>query len=265
MRAAWQRAVAEKVMCWVSMRDFADAVETFGAGYGVCRSLMSRHWAVASATGWNRLQCNLKFLALQTIVAGHRKTVPFSLPPDLDAFLRQEAKRTGQSIAHVIRRGLGVGVILQDDSTTLARAVRNVYKRPTEYPISVKIALRESCEATMAAGPGAMLPGDATTIEGYIRRAGPYQVGPSHWAYGPLTRKERGDGFELTVPGEPELERQRVVVQHRNFPMKPAPIELDGRLFWVYTNVDMDARATRVFQENITTIWSDLALDHEDE
>lgn len=198
-------------------------------------------------------------------MAGQRKTVPFSLPPDLDAYLRQAAKRTGQSIAHVIRRGLGVGVILQDDPTTLARAVRDVYKRPTDYPISIKITLRECCEAVMAAAPGAMLPGDADTIEGYIRKAGPYQVGESHWVYGPLTRKDRDEGFDLMVPGEPELQKTRVVFENRSFSMKPAPIELDGRLFWIYTNVEMSARATLLFQKNLTNIWSDIAHWPDDE
>ena len=137
--------------------------------------------------------------------------MPFSLPADLDLYLRQEAQRTGQSIAHVIRRALGVGMPLQDDPATLARAVRDVYTRPNDYPISLKIALREACEAaeeeiTEAIALGRMLPGDAATIDGYVRQVGPYQIGPSHWVYGPLSRKDRGDGFDFMVPGEAVLE-----------------------------------------------------------
>lgn len=200
---------------------------------------------------------------MQSIMAGQRKTVPFSIPADLDLYLRQEAKRTGQPIAQVIRRALGVGMPLQDDPATLARAVRDVYQRPSEYPISLKIALRESCEAaeeaiTQAIAQGQMLPGDAETIEGFIRQAGPYQVGHSHWVYGPLSRKDRGEEFDFMVPGEAVLESNRVVVPSRNFTLKSAPIELDGRLFWVYTNIVMNAQSTRLFQENLTRVWRGL-------
>jgi len=55
----------------------------------------------------------------------------------------------------------------------------------------------------------------------------------------------------------------RVVVRNLVFPLKPAPVELDGRLFWVYTNVKMDATATRIFQENLTRVWRGLKPEPE--
>lgn len=201
-------------------------------------------------------------------MTGQRKTVPLSLPSDLDHYLRQEAKRTKQPIAQVIRRALGVGMPLQDDPASLARAVRDIYQRPTEYPISLKIALREACEAadesiSAAIAQGHMLPGDEATIDGFVHQVGPYEIGPNQWVYGPISRKDRDDGFNHVVAGDVVNEPGRVVVQNRVFHLKPAPVELDGRLFWVYTNAKMDATATQIFQENLTRIWRGLKPEPE--
>ena len=51
-----QRAVAGKVMRRVSMRDYEGAIETFGAGYGIRKSSVSRHWVAASTAELAKLQ-----------------------------------------------------------------------------------------------------------------------------------------------------------------------------------------------------------------
>jgi putative transposase len=51
-----QRAVAGKVLRRVSMRDYEGAIETFGAGYGIRKSSVSRHWVAASAAQLAALQ-----------------------------------------------------------------------------------------------------------------------------------------------------------------------------------------------------------------
>ena len=201
-------------------------------------------------------------------MTGQRKTVPLSLPSDLDLYLRQEAQRTGQPIAQVIRRALGVGMPLQDDPATLARAVRDVYQRPTEYPISLKIALREACVAAEdricdALAHGRMSRADEATIDGFVRQVGPYQIGPKKWVYGPVSVKDKGEGFDHMVVGDQVFTGDKVVVRNHLFHLAPASVELDGRLFWVYTNVKMDENATRVFQENLTRVWRGLKPEPE--
>jgi hypothetical protein len=187
-----------------------------------------------------------------------REILSLSLPEDMLKDLDQRARTTGLSRSQIVRNAMTIGLTVQDDPATLARAVRHVYQEPAAYNISTRIALREAIERLLDAGQVgtfSALKHDLQTLEGYVDNIGPYEAKPGVWVAGPFTDKVHGEDWQIQVGSDQEATSRAVTVRLHLVNLRPHPLELEGKLYWVYTNAQMTPSSVRVFQENIIRHW----------
>lgn len=197
-----------------------------------------------------------------------REILSLSLPADLADEVSRRAEKSGLSKAQLVRQAMSIGITVRDDLLTLARAVRDVRKRPEAYSTSTKIALHEAVSAALKSRrrfDSSVLPGDLEDLEGYQRKSGPYQVAENGWVCGPFNRKVHGDSFDYHVTGEPEHAGSAVSVSIGQKTMHCHTIELDGRPYFVYTNLKRLGPAhVKVFERNIMKTWDQIEASDEE-
>jgi hypothetical protein len=196
-----------------------------------------------------------------------REVVSLSLPPDLADEIARRARKTGLTKAQLVRQAMSIGITVQDDPVTLARAVRDVLRRPKEYSTSTKLALHDAIAAALDSDEvmrSGALPGDMADLQGYLNKAGPYQIAENGWVCGPFTTKVHGDVLDYQISGEPEELRDSVRVAIRQVRLKCHVIELDKRPYFVYTNANMTPASIKVFQQNIMETWDRISAASEE-